>query len=282
MRWIDANGISIRWTLEGTGGPAVVLLHEMGGTLESWDEVVPALVAAGYRVLRFDQRGCGGSEKPRGGITARELTDDLTALLGGVGLGPEPCHFVGVAASCVQLLTLAAERPGQVASMTLCNPALGVSPDRAAALEARAAATERDGMRAALAATLDRSWPAGLGDALAYQRYRGRYLGNDPVTFAALNRALIGSSVSAIIPAVRGPVMVLAGRHDQVRPPEASQQLAARFAGARFEIVDSGHMMPAQAPAAVARLLVDFVTTVDAEAGENRAAVLAETGGGDA
>ena len=57
LPWLDANGISIRFELAGHG-PSVVLLHEMGGTLESWDGIFPAL-SARSRTLRYDQRGFG-------------------------------------------------------------------------------------------------------------------------------------------------------------------------------------------------------------------------------
>src|SRR5262249_25850795 len=65
--WMDANGISIHFDLAGHG-PSVVLLHEMGGTLDSWDGIVPAL-SERFRTLRYDQRGSGLSEKVRQPIT---------------------------------------------------------------------------------------------------------------------------------------------------------------------------------------------------------------------
>jgi len=65
--WTDANGISIHFELAGNG-PSVVLLHEMGGTLDSWDGIAPAL-SGRFRVLRYDQRGSGLTEKVRAPIT---------------------------------------------------------------------------------------------------------------------------------------------------------------------------------------------------------------------
>jgi 3-oxoadipate enol-lactonase len=256
--WLDANGVSICYVIDGEPGPLVVLLHEMGGSCSSWDGVVPALTAAGYRVLRFDQRGSGRSEKPRGSITARALTDDLAAVIDAVAPG-QRYHLVAVAAAAIHALTLADERPGDVASVTLCNPVGGVDPARAAQLEQRAALAERDGMRAALAVTLDRSYPPTMGERAAYERYRGRYLGNDPVCFANLNRALVGADVAPQWRRLGCPAMVVAGTQDQVRPPEGSREFASRRPGTRFELVDSGHMMPAQAPAALAALLVAFL-----------------------
>ena len=52
---MTANQISIHYEIAGEG-PSVVLLHEMGGTLDSWDEIAPVLRRQ-YSVLRYDQRG---------------------------------------------------------------------------------------------------------------------------------------------------------------------------------------------------------------------------------
>ena len=69
MPWLDANGVSIHYQLAGSG-PSLVLLHEMGGTLDSWDGIFPAM-SARFRTLRYDQRGFGWSEKMRQPFTSR-------------------------------------------------------------------------------------------------------------------------------------------------------------------------------------------------------------------
>ena len=61
MKWVEANGAVLRCELAGSVGPTVVLLHEAGGALESWDAVAAALRLR-CRVLRYDQRGFGMSE----------------------------------------------------------------------------------------------------------------------------------------------------------------------------------------------------------------------------
>ncbi len=50
MPFIDANGVSLHYALAGAAGHSVVLLHELGGTLHSWDAVAPRLAAAISRV----------------------------------------------------------------------------------------------------------------------------------------------------------------------------------------------------------------------------------------
>ena len=58
MEWLEANGVGLRYDLTGSGSKTLALVHEMGGSLDSWDMVLPAL-AAGRRILRYDTRGAG-------------------------------------------------------------------------------------------------------------------------------------------------------------------------------------------------------------------------------
>lgn len=256
MPWMEANGISIHYELAGKG-PSVVLMHEMGGTLQSWDALFPAL-SKRCRALRYDQRGSGLSEKPRRPVTTELLVDDLEAVLQGTGLSP-PYHFVTVAAATMQALIYMTRHPRNVASFVFCNPFTGADPSRLAALDERAAVAEREGMRVAIPVTLDKSWPPEHGDPSAYARYRGRYLAQDPVCFAAMNRAIGQPNVAHLGKEIAKPTMVVAGRFDQVRPPAASEQFARTIPGARFELIDAVHMMPAQAGAMLLPLLEDFL-----------------------
>jgi pimeloyl-ACP methyl ester carboxylesterase len=146
--FIDANGVSLHYALAGQHGPSVVLLHELGGTMNSWNKVAPRL-ATRYRVLRYDQRGSGLSEKVRQEFSNDVLVEDFEAIAKGLGLAP-PYHFVTVAAAATQALRFLEKHPEQVGSLTLCNPAPGVDPSRAAALDERAAFAMREGMRASL------------------------------------------------------------------------------------------------------------------------------------
>src|ERR1700704_6910954 len=204
--WMDANGISIHFKLGGQG-PSGGLLHEMGGTLDSWDGIFPAL-SERSRTLRYDQRGSGLSEKVRQPITTETLEEDLEAVLQESGL-PPPYHFVTVAAATMQALIYMTKHPDRVASFVFCNPFTGADPSRVAALKERAGLAERDGLRKAIPTTLDNSWPADIGDPAAYAAYRGRYLAHDPVCFAALNRSIAEPNVTNLGKEVTKPTMVV-------------------------------------------------------------------------
>jgi 3-oxoadipate enol-lactonase len=256
--FIDANGVSLHCALAGARGRSVVLLHELGGTLQSWDGIAPRL-AQRFRVLRYDQRGAGASEKVRQDFTNDALVEDFEALAKGIGLEP-PYHFVTVAAAATQALRFLEKHPERVGALVLCNPAPGVDASRAAALDERAAFAMREGMRASLPTTLALSYPSSVGERAAYESYLGRYLANDPVGFGLAFRCLARTNMLHMLPLIRCPTMIVAGRHDTVRPHAGTAELAKKIPGARFELVeDAGHFMPTQSPHALAALLEDFL-----------------------
>jgi 3-oxoadipate enol-lactonase len=258
LPWTTGNGISINYQLAGERGPLVVLMHEMGGTLDSWDAVAPGL-AENYRVLRYDQRGSGLTEKVRQPYTNDTAVDDLEALLRNLNLGA-PYTFVTVAAAATQALGFMQRHPAEVRSLVLCNPAPGVDPARAGALTERAALAERDGIRGVMAITLDKSYPPELTDRATYENYRGRYLANDPVNFGLAHRMLAGTNLTHLLPEIKVPTMVVAGRHDTVRPWAGSEDISKKIPGARFEVIEeAGHFLPTTGPKTLLKLLRDFL-----------------------
>ena len=191
-------------------------------------------------------------------ITTEILLADLEAVLQQSGLSP-PYHFVTVAAATMQALLYMVKYPDRIASFTFCNPFTGADPSRVAMLQERAGLAEREGLRAAIPTTLDNSWPSNIGDPAAYATYRGRYMAHDPVCFAALNRSIAQPNVTHLTKDITKPTMVVGGRFDKVRPPAASEAFAKAVPGARYELIDAVHMMPAQAPGPLLALLQDFL-----------------------
>ena len=113
MNFIEANGVSLRYVVEGIGKP-IVLIHEMGGTIESWDLVVPAL-AAKRRVIRYDTRGAGFSEKIRGVLKIATMTNDLIALIDALGI-EEKVALAGTAVGGAIALHTAVRFAGRISA----------------------------------------------------------------------------------------------------------------------------------------------------------------------
>ena len=62
-----------------------------------------------------------------------------------------------------------------------------------------------------------------------------------------------------MLPKITRPAMVVAGRHDTVRPDAGTAELAKKISDARFELIEAGHFMPTQAPHPLRELLEDFL-----------------------
>lgn len=117
-KFFDANGIKIRYVEQGTGEP-VILLHGIGGSLQSWLESgVFQKLAVDHHVIAFDARGHGKSGKPHDSKQyGREMALDVVRLLDHLSL--TKAHIVGYsmgAAITSQLLTL---RPDRFLTATL-------------------------------------------------------------------------------------------------------------------------------------------------------------------
>jgi pimeloyl-ACP methyl ester carboxylesterase len=261
LPFIETNGVSFHYRLEGRdSGPTIVLLHEIGGSLDSWDGIVGGLIPK-FRVFRYDQRGFGLTEKVRAQYSQDDLVGDLDALIEALGL-KAPFHIVSLAASSMQALTFNNRHPDKVGSFVFCNPAPGVDPSRAAGLESVAAKAEAEGIRGILPMMLDKSYPPELSDRATYDAYRGRYLANDPVGFALAFRMMARTNLLSALESVKAPAMVIAGNQDYIRAVSVTEGIAQKIAGARFEKIDAGHFMPTTSPGALLALLLDFWSDV--------------------
>lgn len=258
IEWIEANGASLRCELRGHGGSALVLVHEMGGTLESWDAVLPRL-ASGRRVLRYDTRGAGASSKLRGTADIDQMADDLAALLDAFDIAA-PVALAGCAVGGAIAVRFAARFPARVAALIAMAPALGVAPERRQATLERAQLAEEQGMAPGTDALFDATWPPAVrGDMASFRSYRAKWLANDPHSFAAVNRMLAGLDMAADLAAIGCPTLLLAGAFDQLRPPALVEPLARRISNARFIALPTGHFMAVQTPAAVAARIDEFL-----------------------
>lgn len=254
MAFTGGAAPNLRYVREGSGPRRLVLLHEMGGNLDSWDAVVP-LLAESFTTLRYDQRGAGQSEKPRAPFTYANHVDDLERVIAASGLAP-PFGICGIAVGAAIAVAFAQRHPDMISALVLCSPALSVDAAQQRFVAERAETAKRDGMRAIVESSLARSYPEHLrGDVAKYEAYRAAFLANDPVCYAHANLMLAGADMEPALRDVTAPCLVLAGHHDLVRPPEQVRAMATRLRGTDFAVIDSGHIMAVQAPGELAAAL---------------------------
>jgi pimeloyl-ACP methyl ester carboxylesterase len=80
------NSSKIYYEDSGSGDSAIVLIHGWGVNLRVWDKTVPALTAAGHRVIALDHRACGQSDADFESISIEGIASDVVALVHELGL----------------------------------------------------------------------------------------------------------------------------------------------------------------------------------------------------
>jgi len=255
----QVNQTSLRFQLVGQGPRTIVLLHELGLSLESWDEIVGELSRA-HRVLRYDLRGFGLSEKLRGAVTIEDEVEDLRALLDELGIA-EPVTLVGSAVGGAIALRFAAAQPRRVEAVMALSPAGDVPPASRAAYLARAARLERLGMRADVDATRASNYPSVLqtGHEDRVARYLALQYANDPVSMAATLRMIAITEWGGTWPAIQCPVWFVAVSKYSARPIDSIKAMASAVPRGHFEVLDTGPFVPLQSPELLAPLLRAFL-----------------------
>lgn len=121
MPTTTVNGVSVFYECTGAVGEPLVLVHGSWGDHHNWDAVVPALSQT-FRVLSYDRRGHGRSERAPGQGLARQDMADLADLITRLDLAP--AHIVGHSFGGSVVLRLAAEQPELFRSLIVHEPPL--------------------------------------------------------------------------------------------------------------------------------------------------------------
>ena len=117
MPTASVNGVDINYKLEGDGDRTAVFVNGLADDLETWVLQMDDVLAAGYRVLRFDNRGVGASSAPPGPYTTRLFADDAKALID--HLGVSDFHLMGVSMGGMIAQEFALAYPDGIRSLTL-------------------------------------------------------------------------------------------------------------------------------------------------------------------
>jgi 3-oxoadipate enol-lactonase len=263
MEFVELDGAALRYELRGKGERTLVLVHEMGGALESWDDIAPQF-AESRRVLRYDSRGAGMSQKVRGELHIDTMADDIAALLDHNGITGKVA-LAGIAVGGAIALHFAARYPKRTSGVVVGSPATGIEPDRCAAVLERVARIEAEGMAFAVEDSMRNGYPPELrGDIKRFERYRARWLGNDHLSYATVYRMLAATDMQDELTRLHCPVLVIGGSFDRTRPAAVSQAVAKAMPDARYIELRTGHYMAVQTPDLIFDGIDKFLSEVGA------------------
>lgn len=265
MPVIPVNGIRLSYDEAGAGDP-VVMIQGTGGGRTVWQlHQVPALTAAGLRVITFDNRGIPPSSECPEGFTLRDMVGDVAGLIERLDLGP--CAVVGTSMGAFVAQELALARPELVSRAVLM-----ATRGRTDLLRAELTRTEIDlydsGVRlpdryAAVLRALKSLSPRTLDDDTAMADWLDLFevtSAPGPGQRAQMEVSRLENRLAAYR-GIRVPCQVIAFADDLVTPPRLGREVADAVPGARFDLVEGcGHYGYLEDPATVNKLLVQFLT----------------------
>lgn len=262
-RDLEVGGFAWR---ERGDGELVVLLHGLGGSRTAWDSQLASL-SSRWRAAAWDMPGYGAAAALSDDrVTFRALVEAAASWIR--AMGSTRAHVVGISMGGMIAQYLAAWHPKCVRSLTLMSSSPKFGMD----------GTIAESWRAARLAPLD----AGLepvefaervlrgiaGPNITSAAYEGQRAAMSRVTGAALRRSidcLVTHDTTELLPSITTPTLVLVGDLDRETPPAYSHYLVDHLPNARLQIVPgAGHLLNAEAPEQVNRLLVEHLTAVEA------------------
>lgn len=256
---IPHDGIEFRCRLDGSeGAPWLVFSNSLLTDLTLWDAQVDTF-GQWFRILRYDQRGHGGSGLGNGPITLGRLIADANALCEVVGV--REAVFVGASLGAATALGLAASVPELISQVVASDGQARTAPGGRETWQERIDAARARGMEAVVEATLSRWFGQAFRDPghpdlpRALRMMRGTTLEG----YAACAGALRDYDVSTGLATLRQPTLLIAGANDGAMPA-TMRSMQAAIPDARFvEIPEAGHLPNLERPAAFNAALREFL-----------------------
>jgi 3-oxoadipate enol-lactonase len=267
---LHINQLRLHYLAEGNG-PAVILLHELGGSTHTWQDLQPSLSAAGFRAVALDLRGAGQSEVPAGPYSLHDLALDVLAAMDALNISQ--AFMVGVAVGGLVALQVAVSARERVLGLVLLDTPLQVPPSVAKYSQQRTEVILQEGMAAVVDLSISRSFPpqVAAGCPEAVSAYRARFLENDPRGYALASLAVLEADFRATASGIDVPALVLVGEHDLLFPPEQVRALAVALPQATYHVIQgAGHFPPLQKPGQVRDQVLRFLGRCVEEGGEGR------------
>lgn len=272
-RWPGATWETSRLVVDGTTlrvldagtGPAVVFVHGLGASMYGWRGILRPALDAGYRVVAFDNRGFGFSERPDSGYSNGAYVRLLVALLDSLGI-PDAVlvgHSMGGAISA----QFAIDHPERVRGLVLVGSAgYGVSePWTLRVARVPLAGRLLSGLRGRwTVAQLLRSTfgdPSRVSERDVDQYYAAAALPRSTVALRGVFRKFRFDDLRGRLGRIQAPTLLIWGAQDRWIPLSRGQAMALELAnGALVAVPGAGHDVHEERPDEVVPTLLAFLS----------------------
>jgi class 3 adenylate cyclase len=270
IRYARSGDVQIAYQVTGDGPFDIVFAPGTVSHLDlAWEHPLTRRFidawSAVARVVRFDKRGTGLSDRPTDAATLEERTDDIRAVMDAVGL--ERAVIYGISEGGQMASVFAAVYPERTVALVIWGTLAtwvrsqghpwGLTPEASAQLLAE----------------LERNWPsewyvrgpgAGMGqdapaDAVAFVM-RVCQAGASPAAAVALERMNAEADIRDVLPTISVPTLVMCSSEDPLAPADGVRWLSEQIPGARFETFPATSHSAGENLDAVVATVVEFVT----------------------
>ena len=257
MPVINADGCPIYVEVEGPErAPALMLSNSLGTTLQMWDEQV-APFTQHFRLVRYDRRGHGKSGVPKGPYTMERLGRDVLAVLD--GLGVKKINWCGLSMGGMVGQWLGANAPERVERLVLTNTS-SFFPDKNGWNE-RLKLVEEKGIAAFAAPNMARWFTKGFleREPQKVAGIQAMFAATPLEGYLACGAAVRDMDHRDLLPRIKAPTLVIAGKHDGATPPEANEYISKHIPGAKFALVDAAHLSNIEQSEAYTKAVLAFL-----------------------
>jgi 3-oxoadipate enol-lactonase len=249
--------VRLHYRLDGKENlPLLVLFHSLGTDLTLWNDVVPAL-GVHYRILRYDLRGHGASGVPAWPYSIADLSHDLLELLELLKVGR--CDLCGLSIGGQIAMWLGVNFPQKFARLILANTAAHIGT--AEGWIERIAQVSANGLSSIADEAMGRGFTVrfrqAFGNRLAEMR--------NVLTSTSLEGyigccvALRDSDLTASLPLIAAPVLVISGASDPVTTTGDGRALAAPIPRASYVELNAAHLSAVEQPGAFSSAVLAFL-----------------------
>lgn len=256
---LDVDGVRLAYRLQGEGPRELVCIHGVGSYLEAWQGAINAL-GGGFRVLSFDLRGHGRSERVKGRYEIDDFVGDVLALADHAGFARFDLAGFSLGGLIAQRLALT--HPARLRRLVLLATVAGRTAEERARVAERLAALQAGERGAHYDASLSR-WLSEDFQArhpALVDELRRRNARNDPDCYAAAYRVLAQTDFGGLIDQIAMPTLIATGECDAGSNPRMARYMHERIPDSRLAILPKlRHSLLNEAPEQVAALMRAFL-----------------------
>jgi 3-oxoadipate enol-lactonase len=251
------------YQVEGDGEQTLVLVNGVGDPLEGWVNQTADFLAAGLRLVTFDNRGVGRSGQPPGPYTSAQMAADLHEVV--TAAGCDDFHLCGVSMGGVIAQEYALAHPERLRSLILANTFAAADPFTRAAFLTWSEVAQAAGMpmmmRAQAPWIFSPAFYAQFPDRVEELIAEAAESTQPAAAFTAQMAALVGHDARDRLPALTTPTLVLAAADDIIIRPALSRQLFETLPDAVWSVVPGGHAAFWENPGPWNQAVIKFVQT---------------------